>query len=47
MLEATFESRPTLELTPVYASVRITARSFRKCNKMQQLTRISRRIKTH
>ena len=47
MLEATCETRSAVELTPIYASDRITTRSFQKCNKMQRLTRIPCRIKTH
>jgi hypothetical protein len=47
MLEGTFETGPALEWTPLYRSFRITPCSLRKCNKMQQLTRIPRRIKTH
>ena len=47
MLEATFETGQAVEWTPLYASLRIIPCSLRKCNKMQQLTRIPRRIKTH
>ncbi len=47
MLEATFETGPTAERTLLYGGFRITPCSLRKCNKMQQLTRIPRRIKTH
>ena len=47
MLETTFKTGPAVEWTPLYGSFRITPCSLQKCNKMQQLTRIPRRIKTH
>ncbi len=47
MLEATFETRLAVEWALLHASIRITPYSLRKCNKMQQLTRIPRHIKTH
>jgi hypothetical protein len=47
MLEAIIETVPAVEWTLLYGSFRITPCPLRKCNKMQQLTRIPRRIKTH
>ena len=47
MLETILGTRLAAEWALLHASIRITPHSLRKCNKMQQLTRIPRHIKTH